>query len=74
MKPKKHKETDRTIEETPSNNRDTNKTATEVCDLKVSSFDSGIANDKSRMCSTSKAGSRSWLNVGFTLEDFSLFT
>jgi len=36
MKLKNHQETHRTIEETPSNNRDTNKIDTEVCDLKAS--------------------------------------
>jgi len=37
-------------------------------------FDVGIANDKSRVCSTSRQRSSSWLTAGFTLEDFSLFT
>jgi hypothetical protein len=36
-------------------------------------FDSGIANNKSVMLSTSKAEDSLWLTVGFTLGDFSLF-
>ena len=33
-----------------------------------------IANNKSRMYATSKAGCNSWLTVDFMLDDFSLFT
>jgi hypothetical protein len=35
MKPINHQETNTTIEETPSNNRDTNKKENKVCDLKA---------------------------------------